>query len=409
MVLLTQSGGILGPFAKILGWIFNSLFELAGNFGIYNIGLTIMLFTIVVKLLMLPLTIKQTKFSKLSSIMNPELTAIQKKYSGKSDQASIQKMQEEQRAVYEKYGTSPTGGCLNLLIQMPILFALYRVIQNIPAYVLSVKNLFINMLSGPNGLMAQENFGQIMSENFTSADYTSVDATIDVLNMFSVEQWEQLKTLFPNCASLITQNVDSLYEVYDFFGINLAVPPVITSIAVLIPILTAFTQWLSMKTASIGNNNSADSDNPAAQSMKTMNTIMPFMTAFLALSLPAGLGFYWIVNSIAQTVQQLCLNLYFNNIDMDEVVKKNIEKANEKRAKQGLPPNSISSKINTNTKNLQSRQEIVDKLEETKRKNLEKVEEIKKSSNYYNDGIAEKGSLASKANMVAKYNEKNKK
>ncbi len=332
--------------------------------------------------------------------MQPELQAIQKKYSGKSDQQSVMKMNEEQKAVYEKYGTSPTGGCLQMIIQLPILFALYRVIQNIPAYVTSIKVLFENMLIGANGLMSQANFATIMSENGFSGDFTTANTAIDAMNMFSAGQWEQLKTLFPACSELISENVDALYGIYDFFGINLAVTPNFTSIAILIPILTALTQWISMKT--ISSNNGMDSDNPAAQSMKTMNTIMPFMTGFIAFSLPSGLGVYWIAQAVCQTIQQLVLNSYFNKIDMDEMVKKNLEKANEKRAKQGLPPQTLSTKANTNTKNIQQ------KLEETKRKNLEKVEEIKKSTNYYNDG-SNKGSLAAKANMVAKYNEKNNK
>ena len=89
-------------------------------------------------MLMLPMQIKQQKFSKLNSVMTPEIQKIQKKYQGKKDQQSQLAQQEEIKAVYDKYGTSPTGSCLQLLIQMPILFALYRVIMNVPAYVLSL-------------------------------------------------------------------------------------------------------------------------------------------------------------------------------------------------------------------------------------------------------------------------------
>lgn len=408
MVLLTQSGGFLGPIAKILGWIFNFLFELASNFGILNIGLTIILFTIVVKLLMLPLTIKQMKFSKLTNIMNPELQAIRKKYEGKSDQNSIMKMNEEQNAVYAKYGVSPTGGCLQMLIQLPILFALYRVIQNIPAYVSSIKVLFENMLNGANGLMSQANFATIMSENGFAGDFSTTNKAIDAMNLFSVEQWDKLKELFPACANLITENVDALYNVYDFFGINLAVNPNLTSIAVIIPILTGVTQWLMMRTSGSGN---ADEDNPAAQTMKTMNTIMPFMIGFMGFSLPAGLGLYWIATAVVSTIQQLALNAYFNKIDVDKMVQKNIEKANAKRAKQGLPPQTLSTRANTNTKTINANnktQDLQKKLEETRQRELEKVEEIKKSTSYYNEGTT-KGSLAAKANMVARYNEKNNK
>ena len=139
-VLLTRTGGILGPIASILGWVMDRLFAITGVFGIENIGLCIILFTIVVKLLMLPLTIKQQKSSKLMAVMQPELQAIQKKYKGKeNDQKAMMMMQTESKAVYEKYGTSMTGGCLPLLIQLPIILALYRVIYNIPAYVNTVR------------------------------------------------------------------------------------------------------------------------------------------------------------------------------------------------------------------------------------------------------------------------------
>ena len=155
-ILLTQSNTfIIGDVAKLLGIIMNGLFEFTNMFGIQNIGLCIVLFTFVIKMLMFPLTIKQQKFSKISTIMNPEIQAIQKKYKGKSDQDSMMRMQEETKAVYAKYGTSPTGGCLQLILQLPILYALFRVINNIPAYVSSVKTIFMNIVTP---LMQQENF-----------------------------------------------------------------------------------------------------------------------------------------------------------------------------------------------------------------------------------------------------------
>ena len=95
--------------------------------GITNIGLSIILFTLVVYLLMTPLQIKQQKFSKLNAVMQPEIQKIQKKYNGKKDQDSMMKQNEEISAVYQKYGVSPTGSCVQLLVQMPVLLALYQV------------------------------------------------------------------------------------------------------------------------------------------------------------------------------------------------------------------------------------------------------------------------------------------
>ena len=120
----------------------NALFNLIDMIGIPNIGLAIILFTIVVNLLMLPITLKQQKFSKLSIKIQPEVQAIQNKYKNKKDQDSQMAMNQEIQMVYAKYGISPTGSCLYMLIQMPILFALYRVIYAMPAYVTKIGNTF---------------------------------------------------------------------------------------------------------------------------------------------------------------------------------------------------------------------------------------------------------------------------
>ena len=125
-MVLTKAGSILGPIATVLGYVMDILFRFTSSFGVFNVGLCIILFTIVMKTLMIPLTIKQQKTTKLMSVMNPEIQAIQKKYKGKSDQESMQRQNVEIQAVYEKYGTSMTGGCLPLLIQMPILIAVFR-------------------------------------------------------------------------------------------------------------------------------------------------------------------------------------------------------------------------------------------------------------------------------------------
>ena len=114
-IILTQyDGAILGPIAKLLGWIMNAIFNMMDSlFGIQNIGLCIILFTIVIYMCMFPLTYKQQKFSKMSAKMSPELNALRKKYEGKQDQASLMAMQDEQKAIYEKYGAFK-GGILAL-------------------------------------------------------------------------------------------------------------------------------------------------------------------------------------------------------------------------------------------------------------------------------------------------------
>ena len=150
MVLLTTETGFLKPIAWLLGQIFNGLFNLFNAFtGLFTdepwkvpiIGISVIFFTIVVRLILLPMTIKQQKFSKLSSVMSPELQQIQAKYKDKRDQVSMMNMQAETKEVYAKYGTSPSGGCLTMLIQLPIMFALYRVIYKIPGYITKIGDI----------------------------------------------------------------------------------------------------------------------------------------------------------------------------------------------------------------------------------------------------------------------------
>ena len=150
---------------------------------------------------MTPLQIKQQKFSKLSAIMQPEIQKIQKKYQGKKDQASMMKMNEETQAVYQKYGVSPTGSCVQLAIQMPILFALYQVIYRIPAYVGSVKNIFTGVV---DNLLAVNGYTDILQQFITDHSMTRVrlvmdsagnatsNSIVDFLYALSPSQWKEL-------------------------------------------------------------------------------------------------------------------------------------------------------------------------------------------------------------------------
>ena len=118
----------------------NGTYTLMQMIGLDNVGLSIIIFTIIIYTLMFPLTYKQQKFSKMSQKMQPELQATNE-VSGEKDQASMIAMQEETQAIYQKYGVSMMGSCVQMLIQMPLLFALYRVFMNVPAYVTGVKDI----------------------------------------------------------------------------------------------------------------------------------------------------------------------------------------------------------------------------------------------------------------------------
>ena len=410
-MVLTKAGSILGPIATVLGYVMDILFRFTSSFGVFNVGLCIILFTIVMKTLMIPLTIKQQKTTKLMSVMNPEIQAIQKKYKGKSDQESMQRQNVEIQAVYEKYGTSMTGGCLPLLIQMPILLALYRVIYNIPAYVPSVRVYFDNVVTP---LMGQADYTQKLQEitNIATAcggkldkfDFTNANRLVDMLYKFSTSQWGELQALFPAISDVIGQNAAVVERMNTFLGLNMAeAPGWVPSFAWIIPILAAVSQWFSTKLMS-GNqpSTSADAENPMAQSMKTMTTTMPLFSAFICITMPAGLGIYWIATSVVTIIQQLIVNAYMDKVNIDDMIAKNLEKVNKKRAKQGLPPAKVTQNATASLKAIKAEEEKEKAAEEVKKEKIAK--QIEESSKYYNTN-AKPGSLASKAAMVQKYNE----
>lgn len=411
MIFLTQETGFLKPIAWVLGKIMEGLFHLLkmimGWFSLdnlpYIIGFCVILFTIVTRLILLPLTIKQQRFSKLSNMMNPEIQAIQAKYKDKKDNESVMKMNAETKAVYEKYGTSPTGGCLTMLIQLPIMFALYRVIYKIPGYIKYIGDMYRGIA---DKLMGVDGYAQKLVDLNLASKVENVDTAnelIDRMYTFSNAQWDTLKENFSVIADNFSASIDKLSDMTGFFGISLTQAPGWRwSWALLIPLLAGVTQWLSAKLMENKNKTQMNTQQQGmGNSMKVMNTVMPIMSAFFCITFPACIGLYWIASSVVQIVQQLIINAKMDKIDVEKMVSQNIEKINAKRAKKGLPPKKI-----TNTASAYAEQ--VKKQEERDARKGEREEQIKKSTDYYNSS-AKPGSLASKANMVKMFNEKNNK
>ena len=424
-ILLTQDdGAILGPISKVLGFIMEGIFNVLDAIGIPNIGLAIIIFTIVIYLLLMPLTIKQQKFSKLSAKMNPELQAIQKKYKNKKDNDSMMAMNQETQAVYAKYGVSPTGSCVQLLIQMPILFALYRVIYAMPAYVTKIKDSFyplVEKLRGDtsaieyvkglqNSMMYSKQFS---NESFTGGNVEYIENTIiDCLNRASTAEWNGLSNQFSSLSADVSMTLDKLNEYNNFLGLNIANSPSFTMKdafstgnyllivgALLIPLLAALTQWINTKLMPQANANSGNetADN-MAQSMKTMNTIMPIMSAFFCFTLPAGMGLYWIAGAVVRSIQQVMINRHIDKMDINDVIKKNEAKAAKKIEKMKANYENVSNYASMKTKATSNKTSYVN--------NAEKEEALKKANEYYSKN-AKPGSIAAKANMVKEYNEKN--
>lgn len=256
-------------FAKILYGIDWAVFH---TIGIHNTGLCIILFTIVVYTLLYPLNSKQQKSSRLMNKINPEIKAIQKKYKGKTDQASQMKMNQETQEVYAKYGISPFSGCLPLLVTLPIMWCLYRVIYNIKTYIPALGEGSANIFLG--------------------------------------------------------LNIDESPMTYFNSGVHR-----FGWLAFIIPVLAVLFQFLNTKLLQVKNDDKNAEQDSMQSSMKMMNYFMPFMSGFFCLSLPMAIGIYWVIGSIYRVVQALLINRKVDQISLDELIEKNKGKASKKSAK----------------------------------------------------------------------------
>ena len=409
MLLTAYNGAILGPIAKLLGWIMNGMYILMEKVGITNVGLSIILFTIVIYALMFPLTYKQQKFSKLSQKMNPELQAVQKKYKDKKDTVSMQNMQTETQQIYEKYGVSPTGSCVQMLIQMPLLLALYRVFMNVPAYISSVKDVYLDLV---DKIMATSGYQDIMTNlmstlklNTVQVDFTATDTTtlqnyvVDVLSKMSSTGWDSLRESFP----ALTDSIDSTYGVVSHVNnfIGLAGGSILMAVrALLIPVISYLTQVLNIKLMPTAATAGGDNDQ-MAQQMKMMNRTMPLFSLVMCFTVPVGLGIYWIASAVVRSIQQFFLNKHFDKIDLDDIIAKNQEKAKKKREKMGISENQISNAARMNTRQVTASSKSSVKTTAEKELELEKANALKVN--------AKPGSMAAKANLVREFNERNNK
>lgn len=428
IVLTAYDGAILGPIAKALGWIMNGIYiGLYNLFGIESVTLSIIIITIIIYMCMLPLTIKQQKFSKLSMKMQPEIQAIQAKYKGKKDQASMMAMNEETNLIYQKYGVSPTGTCLPMLIQMPILFALYRVFYNIPAYIPKVKENFTALV---NNIMVADGYKESLanlmndykfttSSGLSSANVSDIlskasdselsNYIVDILYKLPSTVWKNnLADVFPNAVEQIKSTFDHIEHFNYFIGLNISDTPWnliktyfathsywLVFLALLIPVFSYITQILNIKLMpQAGNNNSNDQ---MAQQMKTMNTMMPLVSLVMCFTVPVGLGIYWIMSALVRVVQQFFINKHIENLDLDDIIAKNQEKAKKKREKMGIYENQIRDAASMKTKTLDSKS--------NKKSFAENELELEKANSIKSN--AKQGSMAAKANKVKEFNERN--
>ena len=429
MVVMTKvTTPVIGWICSILGWVINGIYTLLDIVGIPNIGLAIILFTFVVYLARTPLQSNPQKYSTTTTILHPDIQKLQKKYKGKSDQDSMMKQNEELNAVYQKYGVSPTGSCVQLLIQMPVLLALYQVIYHIPGYITRVGNIFSGLA---DKIVAIDGYGEVISKFLTDNKITmygisantefTKQTVIDFLYKLSPSQMEMFSGLSEMGAhgDTFEKVAQQASHINQFLNLNISDTPwaiiksgmaqggaagwLMVIAAALIPILAWFTQWMNYKLMPQPETSKDSQPSTMEASMKSMNTIMPVMSAVFCFSFPVGIGIYWVIGAVIRSVQQVFLNKKMDTMDMEEYIKKNQEKARKKMEKRGISPEKINQQARMNVKNIQPTSQKKGMSVE------ERAAQVKKSTEYYNNTNYKPGSLASKANMVKQFDEKNKK
>lgn len=433
MFLTVEDGLILGPICWLFGKIFDLMYKLieiisnSMGIGYVNLSICVILFTFFIRACLFPLNFKQQKSSKIMSFIQPEINKATKKYNNKTDQESLMKKQQETQKIQKKYGVSLTSGCLPTLIQLPVFYGLYRVIQNIPAYVGDMKDKYSNIvdiLSTKTGYIqaisdvAKESKVSTVSAALkTMGDEPTKNQIIDVLDKFAQSDWENLiKNLGLSNNSDLSNYVKQINDMNQFlFGLNIAdAPGLKLSAALIVPILSAVLQFVSSKISmSASNTNSNDPTAAQANSMMNMMTYgMPLMSLFICINLPIAIGLYWIIGSVITIITQLIINNYYKKCDKEAVLEKCRVKAAKKQAKKEAKhpgKKSFYEKMmdaqNGNVSSDSTQSESINRMASSRLKSYTNptVDEVKQSENNVH---YKSGSIGSKANIMLQYQNK---
>lgn len=339
-----------------LGWILDLFYRLIGNYGF-----AIILFTVFIKLVLFPLDLKQRRSMAKTQKIQPLLMEVQKKYANDKD-----KLNQETMKLYQKYGINPMGGCLPMLIQLPIIFALYWVVRKPIVYMMGVDFSETWRIAEAFNAWASANMDAV-PDALKSAIPLTYQHGLGAQNTFGNSEIQVAQMLFKHPEILqhpAIQTWDNTLKSIDFtfFGIDLSAVPSLgallgiftgnvanitlnTVLLWIIPILSGLSSWFSSylmngkkKTDKnvILAENEKPQGNQAGDTMKSMTLIMPLFSTWFAFTLPAAVGLYWIISNIIQLLQHLFVTKHFaNDISLEEIEGdiNNVKKSRKNRKK----------------------------------------------------------------------------
>ena len=285
---------ILWPLKVAVAWVMVYIHKFLVLVGMHDGSgaawvLSIVGLTIFVRILIMPLFVRQIRASRGMQLMQPELQALQAKYKGKKDPASKQRQQEEMMALYRKHGTNPLSSCMPILIQMPIFFALFRVLANLEAI-------------ADHSYQGRDSIGPLTAELANQVQHSTVFGA-------------SLSSSFMNSS-------DTTVKV----------------VTVIMIIAMSATQWYTMAQLSMKNmpESSKNSDNPMMRSQRMMMTIMPIFFAFTGVQFQIGVLIYWVTSNL-WTMGQQFYTISRMPAPGSEAEKKFRARENARRARKGMP------------------------------------------------------------------------
>ena len=309
---------ITKPFAWLMVW----LYELTGNYGV-----AVILFALVVNLILSPFMAKSKKSMMRQTRIQPQLQELQRRHEG-----NPQKLNQEMQKLYREEGIHPMSGCLWSLIPFPILIALYAVIRQ------PITRM----------MFAAESVVTTLQDYFVSAGLYTIPAKVDSyaeikLANLAHQHWDEIQTA-------LAGKIDGLLNIdFSFLGLNLGDQPKwnffmttdwsdssiwLPALGLfLIPLISAFLSWASMKISNAINPTSSAgaAGDQAAATMKSMNIVMPLMSIWICFVMPAAMGVYWIANSVFGIIRDYTLTKVFKKkLDEEDKIRQAARSAREK-------------------------------------------------------------------------------
>ena len=313
-----EAGAIVGPIARGLGVFYNAIFN-----GVYSVnpgfalGIAIILFTLIIKGAFSPLSYMQIKSTKKMQEIQPKINAIQAKYKNQTDRESQMQMQMEIQKIQRESGVNLLAGCLPLLVQLPILYALYHIFQQPYLYVNAINanyNQIAEVLLSIPVQARVDALYNIAVNHSLAIDLAVQNDLVKLVNAMTADEWRTVLMSFSSYGT----NLQSLYDhkvfVETFFGINLLYKTGISFPGIIIPILSGVTTYFTGKSTT--DSQPQDPNDPMAGAMQSMNFVMPAIMAVMAGTVPAGVGLYWVISNVFQfIIQKIASAVYDKNKD----------------------------------------------------------------------------------------------